>query len=174
MRPNTNFGARGPFWMDKSAPARNARGLTHQLWGPGPILGGKNPPSMRIPAPVCAKMSPDAQKCRRMRKNAPGMRKNAPICAWGPWGPHRAHGGAPAGRMGPLGPLWAHGAAAGMPKAVYPCWRSRGSMGASLGHLRSKAGFEIPAQDGEFWPWTCKTGRSPHKCLPHVWVAPGG
>ena len=33
---------------------------------------------------------------------------------WGPMGPHGA-------LWGPMGPLWAHGAAAGMPKAVCTC-----------------------------------------------------
>ena len=43
----------------------------------------------------------------------------------GPLGPHRAHGGAPAGRMGPLGPHMGPRCAAGMPKAVDNRYQSR-------------------------------------------------
>ena len=48
-------------------------------------------PKMRISDHACASPTPSCAS-------------PTPSCAWGPWGAHRAHGGAPAGRMGPLGP----------------------------------------------------------------------
>ena len=83
-----------------------------------PPYAHKMPPSCASPT-IHAHLRPRMRikwrrmriKWRRMRKNAAGCAKMSPvcakmppICAWGPWGAHRAYGGAPAGRMGPLGP----------------------------------------------------------------------
>ena len=64
-------------------------------------------------------MGLDAQKWRRMRKNAPGMRKNAPPPPDMRMGPLGAHGAPPQGAWVPCPPPMGPRCAAGMREAQF-------------------------------------------------------